>query len=289
MIHLKSKFITALLFSMIFTLAHAQEEAQQPEYGWKNSVVGNLNLTQASFDNWEAGGENTLAWQVKLDAKFNNDQEKYSWKNRGKFTLGFAKVGDQDARKSADEIFLESVYTRKVSKLLNPFVSATAQSQFVSGFQYMDDDSKTEISKFMNPGYFTQSIGVGYTRDENFTTRLGATLKETVTTDTIFAKRYADDVETQDIEKTRIEPGLTSTTEYLRNIQENVIFESKLNLFTDFEAFDRIDVLWENSVTFKISEIFNVRVDADLLYDKDISDKKQIKQTLSIGLAYTFL
>lgn len=280
----------SILFLATLNLVQAQEAApQETEYGWKKSVLGNLNLTQASFDNWEAGGESTLAWQVKIETKFINEQEKYNWKSSSKFTLGFAKVGDQESRKSADEIFVESVYTRKIGKLLNPFVSATAQSQFVSGFEYTDDQSKTKISKFLNPGYFTQSIGVGYTRDANFTSRLGATLKETITNETIFATRYSDDPDTPKIEKARIEQGITSVTEFQKNFQDNVIFSSKLNLFTDLEAFDRIDVLWENNVTFKISKIFNVSLDADLLYDKDISSEKQIKQILSIGLTYSFL
>ncbi len=282
--------IAILFLAATIISAQAQEAApKEPEYGWTKLVAGNLNLTQASFDNWEAGGESTLAWQVKLETKFINDQEKYNWKSSGKFTLGFAKVGDQESRKSADEIFVESVYTRKVSKLLNPFLSATAQSQFVSGFEYSDDDSKAKISKVMNPGYFTQSLGVGYTRDANFTSRLGATLKETITNDTTFAKRYSDDPNTAKIEKTRIEPGITSVTEFQKNFQDNVVFSSKLNLFTDLEAFDRIDVLWENNVTFKISKIFNVALDVDLLYDKDISSEKQLKQILSIGLTYLFL
>ena len=34
-------------------------------YGWSKAVVGNLNLTQASFDNWQQGGESTLAWPTK--------------------------------------------------------------------------------------------------------------------------------------------------------------------------------------------------------------------------------
>ena len=37
----------------------AEDEA--PEYGWKNELVGSINVTQASFDNWQQGGEDMVA------------------------------------------------------------------------------------------------------------------------------------------------------------------------------------------------------------------------------------
>jgi len=179
--------------------------------------------------------------------------------------LGYAKIEGEEARKSADEINLESVYTKKLSKYLNPFVAVTAKTQFLSGFQY-SDTSKTKISEFLDPGYFTQSAGL---------TRLGVTLKETATD--IFPQESG------------LEVGVSSVTNYKRQFQENVIFSSKLDVFSDLEAFDRIDVLWENDLTLKVAKYITVTVEADLFYDKDISDKKQIRQTLAVGLTYTFL
>lgn len=274
---------------MLFTTAvslYAQEQPDTTQYGWQNEIIGSVNLTQASFDNWQKGGENTLAWQVKMTANFNLDQEKYNWSNKGKFNLGFAKVGDQEARKSADEINIESVYSRKLGHPLNPFVAVTAKTQFVSGFEYTDD-AKTKVSEFMDPGYFTQSVGVGYTPNENFKTRLGATLKETITSD--FPVPYADDPETPELEKTKVEPGISSVTNFKKKLEDNIIFTSDLDIFTDLEAFDRIDVLWENNLTFQVTKLINVTLDVDLLYDKDISDRRQIKQVLALGLSYTFL
>ncbi|NIU58657.1 MAG: DUF3078 domain-containing protein [Phycisphaerae bacterium] len=265
----------------------AQESQQAaPEYGWKRQIIGNINLTQASFDNWEQGGESALAWQVNLNTTFTLDREKYSWSNSGKFTLGFAKVGDTEAKKSDDVINIESVFTRKLTKLLNPFVAVTAKTQFVSGFEF-DGDEKTKVSEFMDPGYFTQSVGVGYAPNDVIKTRVGFSVKETITSD--FPIPYADDPDTPEIEKTKIEPGISSVTDVKKNFQEDVLFTSKLDIFSDLEAFDRIDVLWENSLTLKVTKFINVSVNVDLLYDKDISDKYQLKQVLAVGLTYAFL
>jgi len=275
---------TLSLTSMAFTQTAGKDSSV---YGWKKDVTGNLNLTQASFDNWGQGGENTLAWQVNLTAAFTLEQEKYTWASTGKFTLGFAKIEGNEARKSADEIKLESVYTRKLSTYLSPFISVTAQTQFTSGFQYADKDTKTKISSFLDPGYFTQNIGMEYKRGDLLNTRLGATVKETITSD--FPVPFADDPETAKLEKTKVEPGISSITELKAALHENIVWKSRLDIFSDLEAFDRIDLLWENDVIMKVTKYINVNFEFDVLYDKDISDRRQIKQVLSLGLTYSFL
>lgn len=281
-------FLMALGIGFSFAQETQPAQPAPPQYGWKNEIIGNLNLTQASFSNWEQGGENTLAWQTNLTTNCTLDQEKYNWKNTGKFTLGFAKIAGTEARKSSDEISIESLLTRKVSKLLNPFVSATAKTQFLSGFQYPNDTTKVEISKFMDPGYFTQSIGVGYSPNEVVLTRVGFTMKETITSD--FPVPFADDPDTpNEIEKTKIEPGISSITDVKQKFAENILLTSRLDIFADFEAFNRIDVLWENDLTFKLTKLVNVNFEFDLLYDRDISKRRQIRQVLSVGFTYTFL
>ena len=281
-------FLLAGLMVVLSSPTIAQEAKEDSVvYGWKNQVVPGLNLTQASFDNWEQGGENTLAWQLKMDMNLTNDQEKFIWVNNGKFTLGFAKVGDDEAKKSADLIDLESVYTRELGKYLSPFVAVTGKTQFAAGFQF-EGDTKTKVSKFLDPGYFTQSLGLGYiSEDKKFKSRLGFVVKETVTSD--FPMPYADDPETTKVEKTKVEPGIISVTNLKKQFNEDVIFTSKLDIFTDLEAFNRTDMTWENNLTLKVAKYINVSVELVLFYDRDITRKLQIKQVLAVGFTYTLL
>lgn len=280
-------FLSVLVFVMQNCLFAQEAQKDTIKYGWKKQVVSGLNLTQASFNNWEQGGENTLAWQVKLDMDFTNDQKKFNWVNKGKFTLGFAKVGDDEAKKSADVIDIESVYTRKLGKYLNPIVAATAKTQFASGFQF-GGDTKTKVSKFLDPGYFAQSVGLGYISDDKtFKSRFGAMVKETVTSD--FPAPYADDPGTPKLEETRVEVGITSVTDFKKQFEENVIFTSKLDIFSNIEAFNQIDVLWQNNLILKITKYINVSLDIDLFYDRDITKKLQVKQVLAVGFTYALL
>jgi hypothetical protein len=265
----------------------AQGADEEQKLGWEKEIVANVNLTQASFDNWAQGGENMLGWQAGLNGKFTHRGARHEWVNAGKLEYGMQKVGDEESRKSVDEIKLETVYTLKAGFFVDPYVAATAQTQFARGYEYTDSD-KTAISDFLDPGYFTQSAGVGRSYRDIVKTRLGLAFKETVTEE--FPVPYADDPETEDeIEDTKVDVGMESITDLALNLGENLLFTSKLELFSDLKASNEIDVAWDNLLTAKVQEYVNVTLSVKMLYDRDVSKKRQLKQSLAIGLTYTLL
>lgn len=283
-------FIYPLIVFLYVTVSqtYAQDtKAEKPKYGWQKVMVGNLNLTQTTFDNWVQGGENTFTWQLSVNFKFVNDQEKYNWANAGKFAYGSSKIGDQGSRKSTDEIKLESVYTRKLGIFVNPYVGATGETQFAAGYNYTTDP-KIQISAFFDPAYFRESLGIGYSRGELIKTRLGVAFKQTITSD--YPIPYADDPETTDkVEKTKSEIGAESVSDLSWKVAENSLLTSKLELFSNLNAFNEIDVNWDNIFSTKISKYFNINFNFKLLYDRDISKKRQIKQAFAFGITYTFI
>ncbi len=234
---MKMKF--PLLWSLIFisitgfcvnSNVSAQEKstkkkAEEHDYGWQKEMVGGLNLTQTCFDNWAQGGENTFTWQLNLNFNFKNDREKTTWANSCKFTYGSAKTGKQESRKSIDEIKLESVLTYKLGVLINPYVAMTGETQFGPGYNYATEP-EAQISAFMDPGYFRESFGVGYQPNKIVKTRLGISLKQTVTSD--YPIPYADDPETMNkIEKNKNEVGSDNITDLNWKITGNTIYISK--------------------------------------------------------------
>jgi len=260
-------------------------QAESPS-SWTKSVQGGLNLTQTGFDNWAAGGENAFAWQMNVNYSFVRDLEKTNWSNTGKFLYGATKTGEVDMRKSVDEIKLESVLTYKLGSKINPYIAVTGETQFDGGFDY-STDSSFQISAFMDPGYFRESLGAGYDINEGLATRLGLSLKQTVTSD--FPAPYADDAATSEIETLRSEFGAESVTDFTFDVSENTVYVSKLELFSAFSGFDEIDANWDNTLIVKVSEYINMNVNFKLVYDKDISVKRQVKQSMAFGLNYTFI
>jgi len=271
--------ILALSVGVIAQDNDATEE-KKPEYGWKNDVVANFSITQNQFDNWSQGGENSWAWQTDLLAKFIKDMEAYNWANSGKLAYGKAKVGSDAAKKAADEIKVESVFKYKLPGVFDPYVSVTGATQFTPGYEYTDT-SRIELSNFMDPGYFTESIGFGYSRGEKFKTRLGVAFKQTVTN--LYADRYAKG------ETFRNEYGAESVTDLSVNLAENLLYNSNLQLFSNLKRFDEIDVDWDNVFTGKVTDLLNVTLTIALFYDRDVSTKRQLKQTFAFGFSYKLL
>ena len=61
--------VVALLAALMLAQASpaiCQEEEKPVRLGWDNELMAYLNLNQAAFDNWSAGGENTMGWQTGL-------------------------------------------------------------------------------------------------------------------------------------------------------------------------------------------------------------------------------
>lgn len=253
---------------------------------WEKSIVGGVNITQTGFDNWAAGGENAFAWQLNLNYKFVKDQEKINWLNTGKFSYGTTKTGDADMVKSIDELKMESVLTYKLGTTINPYAAVTGETQFAPGYDYSTIPS-TEISAILDPGYFRESLGAGTKLNENISTRMGLSLKQTVTTD--HPAPYADDVETTEVETLRSEFGAESVTDISLSLSETSTYTSKLELFSSFGGLDEIDVAFDNILVVKVSKYINMNANLKIVYDRDISPKRQIKQSMALGLSYTFI
>jgi hypothetical protein len=147
-------------------------------------------------------------------------------------------------------------------------------------------DPKVEISNFLDPGYFRESIGLGYVFNPSLKTRLGASAKQTVTRN---FTGFSDDPATAEVEKLRLEYGAESVTDLNAKLSQSLFLQSKLELFSNLKAFDQIDVNWDTVFIAKVAKYVEVNFNIKLLYDRDISLRRQLKQALSMGLTYTFL
>ncbi len=271
--------MTALLLA---GMASAQE-GEQTKYGWQKEASVALNITQASFDNYRQGGENSTAWQVRSLLKFVNDREKFTWANSGKFEYGSVKSGSGPVKKAADEIKVESVLTYKVGKLLNPYLSGVGETQFAPGYDY-SRAPKEKISRFMDPAVFREGLGLGYKPSDVVQVRFGAAAKQTLSRTFTF---YSDDPSTTKVEKVKNEVGAESVVDFNYKLASTAQIKSKLELFSDCKSADRIDVIWDSDLTAKVTRLIAFSFNVKLVYDKDLSAKRQLKQVMGIGLSYS--
>lgn len=273
-----------IIFISFTVMLTAQEKADTTKPDWKPSGTVGMNVSQIAFSDWSQGGENSLSWS--LLGNFGLSYEKTDWKlaNQLKLAYGMTKLGDADLRSTDNELFLESVLSYNLGWAINPYFSNTIRTIIVKGYDYKKTP-EVQIAAFFDPGYITQSLGFNYVRGKAFNTRLGVAIQETFTNS---FRQYSDDPETAgEIESFKFETGIESSTESEFNIEENVLYQGKLRLFTRFNQLDVWDVRWDNVITAKISKYFNVNLNVLIIYEKQQSLRTQIKEALQLGITYT--
>jgi len=252
--------------------------------GYKVESVGHLSISQTQVDNWEAGGESTLSWQTNLKSSFSKKHPIWNELHILDMSFGKTRVGDIPARKSIDEIKLESLINLKIRHGVNPYLAINLQSQFSPGYNYNENSSEL-VSDFLDPLYITESTGFAWEIFNSMNSRLGFAMKQTFTDQ--FPAPYADDPTTLEIEKSKFEYGLEWVVDYQNNINELTSINSKIELFSDLVSVRQTDVRWDSNFSTKLSDLFDVSFNFKLIYDQDISNRRQIRQYLAIGISYT--
>lgn len=248
------------------------------------SGVAGANASQISFTNWSQGGENSLTWSVFGDFGLKYVSDSLVVINNLKLSYGKTKTGDAAYKTNNNEIYLETVFLYRMGWQIDPYFSNTVRTVITKGYDY-SKPTAIPISNFFDPGYVTQSIGFSYNKIQGFSTRLGIAGQEVFTDN---YRNYSDKPETATkIEAFKFETGLESVSEGKFNLQENLLFTSKLRLFTRFEHIDVWDVRWDNTITAKITSLVNVNLNVLMIYEKAQTLKTQLKEALQLGITYT--
>jgi hypothetical protein len=250
--------------------------------GWKHTGSAGVNLTQISFKDWVAGGDNALSYSLILAGASTLIGDVATWSNSYKFAFGQTRLAAQSLRKTDDEIYFESLLIYKLGTTVNPYGSLTFRSQFAPGYTY-DAQTETAVSRFFDPAYITQSAGVAYQPCPQVTTRIGAALREIVTSQ---FPQYSDNAATVEIEKFRIQGGAESVTEAKFNIDDNVELVARLELFAPFNAFDKVIVRNDYAIVARVSKYVNTNLTVNLINDVNVSPRTQIKQALALGVTF---
>jgi hypothetical protein len=280
---MKAKF--TVIFALLICLQNipAQQKDSVIIGKWVPSVVLGLNISQIALSNWTQGGENSVSWTFITNAGLTYPGEEWTFRNNLKLAYGRTKLGSQDFRTNDNELYLESVLSKKFGWVVDPYLSNTLRTAITTGYSY-DSVPVAKIADFFDPGYITQSIGFTYDRLKGFNTRLGIAIQEVITNN---YTHYSDDKETSEIEKFKLETGIETVTNGEFTMAENLIAKSSLRLFTRFESIDVWDVRWDNVITAKVNNFLNVNFTLLLIYEKQQSPKTQLKESLQLGFTYT--
>jgi len=296
--NMNKKLLLLLLISLTILPAFAQEEAAvDSTLGWTYPSMISITASQVSFSNWSAGGENS--YSINGLAALNADYKAKNaiWENDLIFGYGVMKQGDNELRKTDDNIEFASKYGYKASKSWYYSGLVHFKSQFAEGFKY-DADTKTKLSEFMSPGYLNLSVGMTYKPSKVFSLFIGPisgrttfVMNDSLSTAGAFGVKPGENI--------RNEFGGTFRAEVNKDIMKNVNMTTKLELFSNYtEKPQNIDMDWQFLLTLKVNKWLSANISLHLIYDDDIKTtndlgmeegaKLQFKEVFGVGLNYKF-
>jgi len=270
--------------------------------GWEKSLDLSLNTTQSSYsDSWTGGEASNVSWTANANGIFNRQMSSiFNLKNTIKLAFGQTLSQDKDTKKwakptkSTDKFDLESVGLFTIKAFVNPYAAVRFESQFL-------DASVDAHKRYINPMLLTESAGLArqiLKKDkDDILSRLGFAFKQNI--DRVL--QLPDSSTTK--ARTTTDGGIESVTDVRLVLSDKVGYVGKLSLYkavffskkNDFigtpeaDYWKAIDINWENSLTASLSKYLQMTFYTQLQYDKQISLRGRLKETLALGLTYKLL
>lgn len=279
----------------------------------KENKVG-LDISQITFVNWNAGGNNSVSGLVKTQFIRTYSNGNLNWKNELITRYGINKQESQVVKKTDDQFQVNSTFGYRTDTISNWYYAGkfNFNTQFANGYAYPNTD--LAISKPFAPAYVFLGIGAEYSRkDLDFNLYLSPlTQKTTFVFDQRLANQGAFGVEkaVYDIngdllregENIRNEIGILLTNQWKKELYKNINLEHRLSLYSDYaHNFGNIDIDWQLQFAMIVNEYVKANIGMQLIYDDDIKFKEevagvqitkgprvQLKQMLGVGIQYQF-
>ena len=264
---------------------------------WKIGGTLRFTMTQGYQNNWAAGGDkNTLGLTSFFSGYAFYKKGKNSWDNTLDLAFGFLSTTSLGSRKSDDRIDLLSKYGYDIGK--NWYISGLVnfRTQFAPGYAYPSTQGVPPVltSEFLAPAYLVVAPGFNWMPNKDFSFFISpATLRWTFVKNDSLSAQGAYGVDTG--KTVLLQFGAYSSITYSHKINPNVVFSSRLDLFSNYEHDPQdVDVNWINVLAVKVSGIITMTASFNLIYDNDIKTVKpdgapggaaaQIQELLGIGV-----
>ncbi len=249
------------------------------KYWTKKWTIG-LNGSQASYNNWSQGNNNSVAATGSNLFSATYKRARYSYDLLVNLRYGQTKINGSELRKTDDLIHLRN----RLNHLLHDdqytaYFEVDFRTQFDEGF----DKNKVYISDLMSPGYLQETAGLGYKPVDFVQFQSGFSLKQTFVADTTLSSRYG----VKKGRHFRSEGGFSLGASIKKNVAKNLTLNSNVQSFTNFlQNVEYTDIMFSNELTGKINSFMNTNIQFVVMYDRDFNKQIQVKQVLAVGLSF---
>lgn len=271
--------------------------------GWTVQGTLNLGANLSLFNNWAAGGINSLGLNSLFNGVANYREGKQAWDNQlilgyGMLNQGFSS--DDAWVKTDDRIDLTSKYGRKMSEKLYYAALLNFQTQFTKGYATTADGRMNRaqtISNFMAPGKLLIALGADYKPNKELSIFFSPLTYRGIF---VYDQDLAD-VGAFGVEKAvyndlgaRVTPGENIRNEfgaylrlnYEKKFNEQFSYSSILELFSNYlEKPQNIDINWQNIAAWKLNKNFSLTFMWQALYDDNTTIYKNRDVTVPVNVS----
>ncbi|MFP4521218.1 MAG: hypothetical protein ACLFQK_03650 [Fibrobacterota bacterium] len=262
--------------------------------GWKNTLEFSTTAAHSYYsDNWDGAETGALSWaSVLKGSAAKNFNANYRQENKFLLEFGQTKIAGKDGSSgetvnSSDLIELESMQRFPLGGWADPFATIKAESRFT--------DERADAAHYVNPLRLTESFGAIKTLMDSEKSRLMLSLGAAVNQN---IDRYFPDGQGGVQNKTVNDAGIEAVLDYSGGLKEGVItYSSILDIFgalvradADEASDDKWkypDLDWQNTLKINLTEFIIININAQLLYDREISENARIKDVLSAGVTFS--
>lgn len=277
-----NRILIFLVVSLVTTSIYAQDEAAaDTTEGWTVTGGISFNISQSSFSNWAAGGQNALSGNIILGGVATLKKGKNLWTTTLLTTYGTIRKNN-DFSKTDDKLEINSKYGYQAFKNPKWYLSTIMNFKTQYTIGYADEGDTLKVSNFMSPGYLNLGLGLDWNPTDYFSLNIApANAKMIFVTDQELANKgdYGVDPAVLDTAGNVITPGKNMNfkfgiyvrAQFNKEIFKNVSLFTTLDLFSNYlKNPENIDVNWEVLLTFKINEWLAASINTTLIYDADI-------------------
>jgi hypothetical protein len=263
----------------------------QPTY-WRKWLTLGVNVNQSAFSsNWSGGGVSAFAVGTNVDFKTEYNKQPFDYTSETILLYGKSKNKGQAARKTNDRIFFDNKIANQLSKKWYFFGSLSFESQFDEGFQYNDAAGTPPvlISKFLSPGYITESVGFEYKPNTYLDFRFGTgTARQTLVLDTTIYHNIPGNYGVTPGQRFRNELAFQIVSTINKDIAKNMNLQARYLIFVPYNYFARTDHRLDATLTAHVNRLINVTITGTILYDITTASSVQASQGLAMGMVYKF-
>lgn len=270
---------------------------------WQYSIDSDLTIALNTFSsNWKSKDAGSLVWVSKMNAIAKKHLfDKAVSETTLKLIYGQTKLQDKTTKrwsspeKSSDDIQMQSILRFDIGKFIDPFISASINSQFV-------DNRKDQYKCYFNPVEFTESFGFARDLIKNgnlvWTSRFGCAVRQSVDRDYPQSGDSAGQIiYVLDIIK---DGGSELVSEFKYNRPSLFSIVNKLRIYTAFISTESVkmaendywrypDITFETSISLFLTRNLIMSYYYNLIFDREFDKEPRSRQTLGAGFKFGFV